>query len=326
MKTDSTEQMVYRELNKFTESSRIRSWWIVLSAFFGAIVFMWISFYIYQFNWIYSVLCWPPIWIFWSRQFIIVHDCGHQALFSTKFENDLAGTLSGGFTSVPFALWRHIHNQHHIAVGHLDRRQSNPDLWTMTKNEYQNAHPLKKIIYRFMRNGIVRVFITPILLFVLGRFPLPSMPLRANLSILMVDVILGIALFFVMSNDMFIPFIIAYLIPLYVWLSFAAMMFYMQHQFEETQWYDSHEWSNYKASIYGSSYIEFGPFMQWMTGNVGYHHIHHLNANIPFYRLKEANDSVKMLLSTKQISFWNCIPSLKKKLWDEEKHTLVPYD
>lgn len=322
----STEKQVYRELNKFTESSTARSWWVVLSAVLAAAISMTLGFYTFRFAWYCSLFFWPFIWIFWSRLFIIVHDCGHQALFKTKIENDIAGTISGAFTTVPFALWRHIHNQHHLAVGHLERRHVNPDLWTMTKEEYRNSGLIKKAVYRFMRNGFVRVFITPVLLFVLGRFPLPSMPFRSNLSILLIDLLLGIVFYLVIKNDFILPFTVVYLIPLYVWLSFAAMMFYMQHQFEDTHWYHSDDWSNFKASVHGSSYMEFGPFMQWMSGNVGYHHVHHLNANIPFYRLKDAHDSVKSMLDTKRISFWNCIPSLKKKLWDEEKKTLVPYD
>lgn len=284
------------------------------------------SFYSFQFGWYYSVILWLPIWIFWSRLFIIVHDCGHQALFKSKWENDLAGTISGSFTTVPFFLWRHIHNQHHGAVGNLEKRHLNPDLWTLTVEEYRNASFLKKLVYRFMRNGFVRVFITPALLFILGRFPLPNMPLRSNLSILSMDLVLALVLYFVHINDAYLVFSIAYLAPLYIWLSFAAMMFYMQHQYEDTHWYSPEDWSNFKASVNGSSYMQFGPFMTWMTGNVGYHHIHHLNANIPFYKLENANNDVKDMLQVKPISFWNCVPSLKRKLWDSKKDELVPYN
>ncbi|UKN00249.1 fatty acid desaturase [Paracrocinitomix mangrovi] len=319
------EKTVYINLARYTQPDAGKSWWVFLSASIGAALFMFLGFYVYQFGWYYSLIAYPFVWIFWSRLFIIVHDCGHKALFKDQLSNDIAGTIAGAFTTVPLPLWRFIHDQHHKAVGHLEKRPINPDLWTLTVEEYKKASIVKKLIYRFMRNGMVRVFIAPAMLFILGRFPFPNLSWQSNVSIIAMDIVLFGVGYLVYVNDAFLMVTIVYLIPLYVWLSFAAMMFYMQHQFEDTHWYEGEDWSNYKASIHGSSYMHFGPFMTWMTGNVGYHHIHHLNAGIPFYKLKKANASVAQMLKVKPISFWNCIPSLKKKLWDENKRELVPF-
>jgi len=259
------------------------------------------------------------------RSFIILHDAGHLALFRNRFLNSLSGNLVGFLIMIPNALWRQIHNLHHATIGNLDKRNINPELWTMTKKEYRESPAGMKLLYRIMRSRFNRLIITPFALFIVARLPLPRLNWKGKIAALVYDVLYACIIYFSLRFEFWQELLIIYLIPLFVFNIIATIIFYLQHQFEDTLWMKDDQWDMYQASIEGSSYLKLNPFFQWMTGNVGFHNIHHLNPNIPFYLLPKAHKTVEDHINYKEVRFYEILRHLKGKVWDEESKRLIHY-
>ena len=226
---------------------------------------------------------------------------------------------------IPNALWRQIHNLHHATIGNLDKRNINPELWTMTKKEYRESPAGMKLLYRIMRSRFNRLIITPFALFIVARLPLPRLNWKGKIAALVYDVLYACIIYFSLRFEFWQELLIIYLIPLFVFNIIATIIFYLQHQFEDTLWMKDDQWDMYQASIEGSSYLKLNPFFQWMTGNVGFHHIHHLNPNIPFYLLPKAHKTVEDHINYKEVRFYEILRHLKGKVWDEESKRLIHY-
>lgn len=273
----------------------------------------------------YTIALAIPSGILLCRFFVIEHDCGHNSFFTKRKYNKLAGLILGFFTMVPSSIWNHIHNLHHGNVGNLDRRSSNPELWTMTVEEYVNAHFLKKLVYRIFRSKTMRLFITPLLWMIIPRIPIPQLGNKILISVIIHDIIYAIILYFILVNGQFLAFMIIYLLPVYLFNFMASIMFYLQHQYETTSWENENDWDIYSASIHGSSHVKTGRFMGWLTGNVGCHHIHHLNSKIPSYELKYATDKVSPYLEVDSIYLKELFHHLNCVLWDEKAKKLISF-
>lgn len=283
------------------------------------------SIYFYQFNPWFSALFWFPIWLALCKFFVFVHDCGHYSLFRSKKVNRIVGKISGFCILLPNSMWNKIHNSHHEVTGNLDRRKNNPGVSIMTVKEFQNAPLLSKIGYRVMRSVFVRLLVIPISLMLVGRIPFPRLGWAIAFHIIIHDLIYAFLTYVMVYYDWTGAIIFIFVIPLFAFYSFAAILFFLQHQYEETYWAHDDEWDLYTASIQGSSYLKFGPLMNWVTGNVGCHHIHHLNSKIPFYNLKKATDQVSPLIDIKSIRLKDFFQHLSFVLWDEEQKKIVRF-
>jgi omega-6 fatty acid desaturase (delta-12 desaturase) len=235
----------------------------------------------------------------------------------------MAGTIFGFFTMIPSLLWNHIHDVHHGLVGNLSRRRTNPELWTLTVNEYKNASIGKKIGYRIMRSYFMRLIVTPAIWILAPRIPLPHLGLKILTSVIIHDLIYVIILYFIIKNDLFFAFTMIYLVPLYMFNFLASVFFYLQHQYEDTFWETEEEWDLYNASIHGSSHLVVGKVMGWVSGHVGCHHVHHLNTKIPSYNLYTATEDVNQHLDIKPIYMKEIFYHLSCVLWDEEAKKLI---
>jgi len=223
------------------------------------------------------------------------------------------------------SLWNLMHNTHHGLVGNLSKRSANPELWTLTVNEYKNSSLGKKIMYRIVRSNFMRLIVTPALWIIAPRIPLPRFGIKICTSVILHDVIYGIVLYFIIINNLFFAFVVIYLIPVYMFNFLASIFLYLQHQYDGTVWEAEGEWDLYKGSIHASSHLVVGKLMGWISGHVGCHHIHHLNTNIPHYNLYTATEDANQYLDVKPIYLTEIFHHLNCVLWDVEAKKMVPF-
>ena len=267
----------------------------------------------------------PVSFVAICRAFIIVHDTGHFAFFKSRTNNSIAGNIMGLLTMIPNEFWSYVHNLHHASVGHLDKRHINPELWTMTVEEYLEARKAKRLFYRIIRSGFMRLILIPVLLLVVTKVPLPKLPLKAKISVVVYDIIYAAIIYLSIQHDFWQGLIVGYIIPLLFYNFFASIVFYLQHQFEHTQWLDQESWNLSDAALEGSSFLKLNPVLNWTIGSTGYHHIHHLNSKIPFYELKNAHEAVENSIVYKEIYLRELFKHLRGKVWDQKQQRLIHY-
>ncbi len=259
------------------------------------------------------------------RTFIIFHDACHGSFFRSKNLNKWIGRLTGLLTFTPFEEWRQAHNLHHASSGDLDRRGVG-DVWTMTVEEYKAASKLKRLGYRLYRNPIIMFGLGPFFMFLISnRFPGKNSKKSGRISVWT-------------TNLALIAFVgaVIYLIgwQTYLTLQIPIMffggivgiwLFYVQHQFEDTYWSKGQEWDVVEASIKGSSFYKLPAILNWFSGNIGYHHIHHLRSGIPFYNLPACHEQIELFRSVRPLTIKSSIKSVKLHLWDEQRQRLIGF-
>ncbi len=262
---------------------------------------------------------------FLVRVFIIFHDCGHGSYFKSRGANDFVGFLTGVLTFTPYYHWRWEHAIHHNSSGDLDKRGTG-DVWTMTVQEYLESSRWKKFAYRLSRNPVVLFGIAPLTLFaVLQRFPSAKASERERHSVWAMNAaILGMALGLSWLVGLK-AYIIIQLIILMVAGGAGVWMFYVQHQFEDVYWERGEEWSYVSAALEGSSFYKLPRVLQWFSGNIGYHHIHHLSPRIPNYNLEKCHKADPLFQQVKPITLFSSFKSATYRLWDEKNKKLVGY-
>jgi omega-6 fatty acid desaturase (delta-12 desaturase) len=259
------------------------------------------------------------------RIFIILHDCGHGSFFKSTRANDLLGSICGVLTFTPYFLWRHRHAMHHASSGDLDRRGVG-DVLTLTVREYLAAPWWKKLGYRLYRHPAVMFGLGPAYIFlIMHRFVVPGSGVRERRSVHVTNLallVLGLALGLTLGFD---TVLLVHLPILMLSSTVGVWMFYIQHQFEDTYWEEHAEWDYSMAAMYGSSYYRLPKLLQWFSGNIGLHHIHHLSPKIPNYNLQACFDENPLFHQVTIISFWESLAAVSLKLWDEEKQRLVGF-
>jgi omega-6 fatty acid desaturase (delta-12 desaturase) len=259
------------------------------------------------------------------RIFIISHDCGHGSFFKSRRANDILGIITGVLTFTPYHHWRWEHAIHHSSSGDLDRRGTG-DVWTLTVQEYLEASRWKKFSYRLARNPIVLFVLAPLFLFlVMQRFPKLKAPLRERLSVYGTNLaLLAVACWLIWVFG-FKAYLIIQLTVLMVAGSAGVWLFYVQHQFEGVYWERSGEWDYATAALKGSSFYKLPKVLQWFSGNIGYHHIHHLSPRIPNYHLEKCHEAEPLFQTVKPVTLLGSLKSFTFRLWDEQKRKLVGY-
>jgi len=278
--------------------------------------------------WIALLLCLPAA-AFLLRLFMIQHDCGHGAFFPRRRLNDVVGRVIGVLTMTPYAYWRRSHALHHAGSGNLERR-GDGDIETLTVEEYRRKSPWRRRFYRIARHPAVMLGLGPIYLFVLkNRLPIEAPAGRrreAWLSVMGTN--LGItALVLIALFGLGLGYIELLAIQgLIITLAGAAgiWLFYVQHQFEDTYWRHDDEWRFHDAAFHGSSFYDLPPVLTWFTANIGVHHVHHLAARIPSYRLKEVLRDHPELARVNRLTLRQSLACFRLKLWDEDQKRLVP--
>ena len=259
------------------------------------------------------------------RLFIIQHDCGHGSFFKTRFFNDLIGRALSVLTLTPYGSWSQGHAAHHASTGNLDRR-GRGDVETWTVAEYQASTPLKRLLYRLYRNPFVMVGLgAPINFIVLQRLPLHA-NVDSRRSILALDSTLVVA-FSASCATFGVVRVLGTYLPVIVIASWIGnWLFYVQHQFETTEWERAADWNFHVASLSGSSYFKLPPILQWFSGNIGLHHVHHLCSRVPNYNLQACVDAAPELGPvSKVITLRESLGCWRLALWDERRRLLVGF-
>ena len=265
---------------------------------------------------------------FLVRLFIIQHDCGHGSFFKSRKANDFLGRLLSVLTLTPYDSWRRGHAAHHASTGNLDRR-GRGDVETLTVAEYQASSPLRRLAYRLYRNPLVMVLLgAPINFIVLQRLPTghERRCRQSRRSILSLD--LALLLVFGIPCALFGVFpVLGTYLPVMIIASWVGnWLFYVQHQFEDTHWERNADWNFHVAAVSGSSYFKLPPILQWFSGNIGLHHVHHLCSRVPNYRLQACLDAAPELHEVaKLITLRESLRCWRLALWDEPRQLLVGF-
>lgn len=274
-----------------------------------------------------AVLMCIPTAFFLVRLFAIQHDCGHGAFFRSKFLNDWVGRCLGVVTLTPYDVWRQSHIIHHAGSGNLDKRGVG-DIKTLTVREYEARGFWGRLQYRAYRNPLVLFVIGPVYIFLLdNRLPFNYFTSGAkywvsamgtNIAIL----VIGAALIYLMGLAAFLTI---FLTTSILAAAIGVWLFYVQHQFEETVWDDAEDWQLHEAALYGSSHYDLPPVFRWLTANIGIHHVHHLYAKIPFYRLTKVLKDNPSLANIRRLTFIESLKCINLQLWDEDRRRLVTF-
>ena len=262
---------------------------------------------------------------FLVRIFIIFHDCGHGSFFKSKKASSFWGFFTGILTFTPYHQWRFDHSVHHSSCSDLDRRGVG-DVWTLTVNEYLELSRWKRLAYRIYRNPLVMFTVGSMYLFLVrNRFPTQGAAKRerhsvrwTNLAILIVIAAFSLGIGFKNYVLVQAPIFVAAMIS-------GGWLFYVQHQFEGVYWERHEKWDYTKAALEGSSFYKLPKVLQWFTGNIGFHHVHHLSPRIPNYKLEKCHTENPIFQRSKMITLSSSLKSLTLRLWDEDARRLVSF-
>jgi len=262
---------------------------------------------------------------FMVRLFILFHDCGHHSFFKSPAANDLVGSFMGILCFTPYFQWRWEHSIHHGTAGDLDRRGTG-DVWTLTVQEYLEASRWKRFAYRLARNPIVLFVFAPLFVFLIQqRFVNRKAPKRERVSVYWTN--LGILVMVAGSIWLFgVRNYLVLMLPAVMIAGAAGLwLFYVQHQFDGVYWERREEWDYTKAALEGSSFYKLPRVLQWFSGNIGFHHIHHLSSRIPNYNLEKCHRSEQLFQSVKPLTLSASFKSLAFRLWDEQRQKLIGF-
>jgi omega-6 fatty acid desaturase (delta-12 desaturase) len=261
---------------------------------------------------------------FMVRAFIIFHDCGHGSFFKSQRANDLLGTVTGILAFTPYYRWKHEHAIHHATSGDLDRRGTG-DVYTMTVQEYLDAPWWKKVGYRVMRNPFALFIIGPLLVFVIMERIPPAKGKREIASVWWTNLALAVIITIMILIFGWRAYLTVQLMVLFFGTSLGVWMFYIQHNFEGVYWERHDKWDYFKASMQGSSFYKLPAMLQWFSGNIGFHHIHHLGSKIPNYNLPKAYKE-NQIFHIKPLTLLSSLKCLKWRLYDEANRRLTGWD
>lgn len=262
---------------------------------------------------------------FLVRIFIIFHDCGHGSFLKSPVANLIVGYVSGLLTFTPFYYWRWEHSLHHATSGDLDRRGVG-DIWTMTVEEYLSSSRWRRFAYRLARNPVILFVIAPLFLFLVKyRFASPQAKLRERLSVWWMNLLIVVLVATMCTIFGWKTYLLLQLGVSMVGGAVGVWLFYVQHQFEGVYWERGDGWDYAEAALKGSSFYKLPKVLQWFSGNIGFHHIHHLSPRIPNYHLERCHKSHPLFSEVKPVTLLSSFKSFTFRLWDEQQRMLVGY-
>lgn len=310
---------------KYSFPDTWRSVWQVINSLVPFVVLWYLAYRSLAIGYWLTLLLVVPTAGFMVRLFIIFHDCCHGSFFTNKLANDRLGLALGVFVLTPFYQWKHEHAIHHATAGDLDRRGVG-DVYTMTVQEYLAAPWYKKVGYRILRNPMILFSISSFLVFtVFHRFWGPQSGKREKNSVVWTNV----ALLGVLGGLMYLigwEAVLLVEVPvLLLACSAGVWLFYIQHNFDPTYWERHTNWEFFHAGMDGSSFYKLPKVLQWFTGNIGFHHIHHLSPKIPNYKLEQChNENPEFQIAP--LTFRDGFKGLFLRLWDEKEKVMVGWE
>jgi acyl-lipid omega-6 desaturase (Delta-12 desaturase) len=263
--------------------------------------------------------------VFLVRMYSLFHDLTHNALFASRRANAAWGHALGFLLFTPYRWWQRQHSLHHAHTGNLDHRGVG-EINTMTVAEYAAASWPRRLGYRLYRNPLLMLFVGPALVFLFERrFPQRGMTRRILVSVLATNLALAGWVAGLGTLVGWATFALVQGTTLVAGGAVAAWMLYVQHQYEDTYYQPADEWTFELAALQGSSYLRLPRPLAWAVGNANFHHVHHLSARIPNYRLRAAHEEQPLFAATPVVTVRTGLAALRLKLWDEERGRLVTF-
>jgi omega-6 fatty acid desaturase (delta-12 desaturase) len=274
-----------------------------------------------------AMLLFPVGAVLLVRLFMFQHDCGHGSFFASRWANELLGGVLGVLTLTPYVAWRRDHAIHHASMGNLDRRGVG-DVTTLTLPEYLALPGWRRLAYQLYRHPLVLFGIGPVYLFLISnRIPTgnPRHCWRNWLSVLGTNAALVAILTTLVLTLGPAAVLLGWLPVVILAATIGVWLFYIQHQFEDTYWEPRGRWDFRAAALQGASFYDLPRPLHWMTGNIGFHHIHHLSSKIPNYRLRECHEVNPTFHSAPRLTLWNSLKCARLALWDVDHQHLISF-
>jgi omega-6 fatty acid desaturase (delta-12 desaturase) len=262
---------------------------------------------------------------FLMRTFVVFHDCAHGSFLPWRRANHWLGITCGLLVYSPFHIWRHEHAVHHASAGDLDRR-GRGDVETLTVAEWVALSRPKRLAYRTFRNPLVMLGLGPIWALIIAPRLVPGWARpRFGRTIIATNIALAVLLVGLCALVGWRAVLVVQLPTAMLAGAIGIWMFYVQHQFEDVYWERKEDWSYAEAALRGSSYLKLPSVLQFFTGNIGLHHVHHLSARIPNYNLQRAHDENPVFHDVPRLTFWDGVRALGLKLYDEDRGRMVTF-
>lgn len=262
---------------------------------------------------------------FLIRIFILFHDCCHGSFFKNRRANEILGTISGVLTFFPYQQWKHDHSIHHATSSNLDKRGVG-DIWILTVDEYLAAPWWQKIAYRLYRNPFVMFVLGPFYIFlIINRFNRKKARRKERMNTYLTNFLIAAVVGLLCWAIGWKAFILVHLPIFFISGTAGIWLFYVQHQFEDTYFENESEWDYVKAATEGSSYYRLPKVLQWLTGNIGFHHVHHLSPRVPNYYLEKAHNNTPPLQKVTTITILSSLQAIRFRLWDENNKQFVGF-
>jgi omega-6 fatty acid desaturase (delta-12 desaturase) len=314
-------------ITKYQNSSYGKSIWQLINSFIPFFIIWGLMYLSLDVSYWITLFLALPAAGFVVRIFIIQHDCGHGSFFKSKKANAFWGIVCSIITLTPYHHWRKKHSIHHASAGKLEKRGIG-DIYTMTVEEFLQQSRWGRLKYRLYRNPIILFVVIPVILFViLQRFPFPSSKTLRNLhpSVYLTSLAVLVITALVILLIGWKAFLLIQLPITFIASSTGTWLFYIQHQFEDTYWTNDNTWDYNQAALQGSSYYKLPKILQWFTGNIGFHHIHHLNPKIPNYHLEKCHKSFPEFQKSPVLTLRTSLRSIFLRLWDEKQKKLISF-
>ena len=326
MMTDAEKtKKLRKDVAPFAKSEKRKSIMQMANTLIPLLVAWALGFYLLQYSPWLTVVCSVVAAGFVVRTFIIFHDCTHGSFFKNKKANDYVGFVTGVLTSFPYAKWKREHTIHHATSSNLDKRGIG-DIDMLTVDEYMEKSKLGRLGYRLYRNPIVMFGLGPIyMVLVLNRVNRSDAKRKERINTHLTTVTIAAILGSLIWLTSWQAVLLVYGVTLFIAGSLGIWLFYIQHTYEDSYFEYNEDWDYVKAAVEGSSYYKLPKLLQWITGNIGFHHVHHLSPRVPNYHLEAAHEAVPPLQKATTITLTTSLESIRYKLYDPERKRFITF-
>ena len=324
-KTDTSDSTWVKVVMKYNFPDTFKSWWQVINSVVPYIVLWVLMVYSIRVSYWLTLLLSVFAAGFLVRIFIIFHDCGHGSFFKSDTLNMIVGIPLGLLAFTPYHKWHRDHKEHHATVGNLDKRGIG-DVLTLTVEEYLKLSKWERFKYRFYRNPFFLIGVAPLLLFLVqNRLTKPYMNRMERLYIHLSNLAIAVGMLLMIWLIGWKAYLLIQLPVTYIATVHGVWLFYVQHQYDSVKWERAEKWNYKTIALHGSSYFKLPLLLQWFTGNIGFHHIHHLSPKIPNYKLEKCHRENPIFHNIKPVTFFSSMKSLRLRLWDEKNQIMVGF-
>ncbi len=316
-----------KTLSQYAQSDRRKAIFQLINTFIPYIAFWVILVYLISQKYPFPLISFLMFIssLFLVRIFIFLHDCAHSSFFASHWANTILGYLSGILTFTPFTFWQHKHLLHHGTYADLDHKGVG-DIWTLTVKEYLASSKMKRTVYRLYRNPFVFLVIGPTYTFLLAQRFMHSWVAKKERNSAAITNLGIVAIIWAASLTIGVKTYLIIQLPIMLIAgAIGVWLFYVQHQFEGVYWSHHENWDPLKAALKGSSYYKLPKVLQWFSGNIGLHHVHHVLPRIPNYKLQQSYDESPILQTVTPLTIRKSLKSFSLNLWDDRQQKLVSF-